>query len=225
LYEVIRKACDNAAERLFVAMPGRIEKYDSVRQCAEVKPMLKLGVVCSDGSQAVDKLPVLVDVPVVFPRGGGYFLTFPLAKGDLVLLIFIDRSIDGYALSTGQTEQEPVDLRTHDISDAVAIPGFYPFPRAVKDVVASGAAMGKESGAQLRFTGNTVEATSGGSPTASDFVALATKVASELSTLATAINSHMHPTAGTGAPSTPTPIPNVIPYVPGVVASTNLKAD
>jgi phage baseplate assembly protein gpV len=62
-----------------------------------------------------------VDVPVIFPRGGGCTLTFPVKAGDECLLIFADRCIDFWWQNGGV--QKPVDLRMHDLSDAFAIVG------------------------------------------------------------------------------------------------------
>lgn len=44
-------------------------------------------------------------------------------------------------------------------------------------------------------------------------------------TLVTAFNAHMHPTAATGAPSPPTPVPNQIPAVPSTADISGAKID
>ncbi len=72
-------------------------------------------------NRAIGKPPLLVDVPVVFPRGGGCTLTFPVKAGDECLVIFADRCIDFWWQSGGI--QEPVDERMHDLSDAFCIVG------------------------------------------------------------------------------------------------------
>lgn len=58
---------------------------------------------------------------MVFPRGGGCTLTFPVKAGDECLVIFADRCIDFWWQSGGV--QEPVDDRQHDLSDAFCIVG------------------------------------------------------------------------------------------------------
>ncbi|APM34597.1 phage baseplate protein [Klebsiella oxytoca] len=75
----------------------------------------------NDGNKATKDYPLLVDVPVVFPRGGGCTLTFPVSEGDECLVIFADRCIDFWWQSGGV--QEPVDGRMHDLSDAFCIVG------------------------------------------------------------------------------------------------------
>jgi hypothetical protein len=49
----------------------------------------------------------------------------PLTRGDYVLLVFCERSIDAW-LSIGGIV-DPDDYRKFDLSDAVAIPGLFPF--------------------------------------------------------------------------------------------------
>jgi phage baseplate assembly protein gpV len=66
-------------------------------------------------------LPLLVDVPVIFPRGGGFTMTFPVRAGDECLVVFSDRCIDFWWQNGGV--QETVDPRMHDLSDAFAIVG------------------------------------------------------------------------------------------------------
>lgn len=66
-------------------------------------------------------LPLLTDVPVIFPRGGGCTITFPVKAGDECLVVFSDRFIDFWWQNGGI--QEPVDPRQHDLSDAFAFVG------------------------------------------------------------------------------------------------------
>ncbi|EHF8259117.1 hypothetical protein B8Z58_005063, partial [Enterobacter roggenkampii] len=105
---------------LKVAMPGVIESFDPDSVTASVRPAIK----GYDGGTEDDgwiELPLLVDVPVIFPRGGGCTLTFPVKAGDECLLIFADRCIDFWWQNGGV--QKPVDMRMHDLSDAFAIVG------------------------------------------------------------------------------------------------------
>jgi len=65
-------------------------------------------------------IAVLNEVPVLMPQGGGYQMKLPITKGDVVLLVFCDRSLDIWKSKGG--EVDPIDLRQHHLSDAVAIP-------------------------------------------------------------------------------------------------------
>lgn len=149
LAEVISSAIAKAQSGIFKALPGKVESYDSTKQTASIKPLVKIPVVFDDGSEGLDVLPVISGVPVVFPRGGGYYLSFPLQKGDNVLLVFCDRAIDQFVASAGSVDTDPQDLRMHDLSDAVALPGFYPVAKAVKDDLSTEFRMGADGGAYI----------------------------------------------------------------------------
>ena len=121
LSEPLRAAVESVMSELHVCLPGRIERYDHTEQRAEVKPLLRRSYLDGDESD----MPVIADVPVVFPRSGGASLTMPVNSGDGVLLVFADRSIDRWLAQGG--EVTPNDRRKHDLSDCVAVPGLYSF--------------------------------------------------------------------------------------------------
>jgi hypothetical protein len=83
----------------------------------------------TNGAQSFVSLPVLVDVPVVWPSGGGFTMTFPIAAGDECLVVFSSRCIDGW-WSLGGT-QNPPEIRMHDLSDGFCLPG----PKSVPNVI------------------------------------------------------------------------------------------
>lgn len=74
-----------------------------------------------DGEKQAAKLPLLLDCPVVFPRGGGCTLTFPVKAGDECLVVFSARCIDAWWQSGGI--QLPMELRMHDLSDGFVMVG------------------------------------------------------------------------------------------------------
>ena len=94
LEEVLANAIEYYLQDLHTCMPGRIQSYDSSRQKADIQPSLQRRIRHEDGSEDVEDLPILPDVPVVFPRGAGFFLAFPLNPGDQVMLHFAHNSID-----------------------------------------------------------------------------------------------------------------------------------
>ena len=229
LAEVIREAFENRLSDLHTAMPGTIVKYDARTQEASVQPLLKRAYINEDGSEGLDELPIIQGVQVAFPRAGKFFMTFPLAKGDPVLLVFSERSLDEWSASSGKVTLDPIDLRMHDLSDAIAIPGCYPDTKPLPDSVGKGVAIGKEKGVHIRITdGDTIEITTRGAETSvGGFVALASLVNDELSSIATAFSSHVHTgvTVGAGVTGSVAPLPAPPPYTAGAVASKNLKAD
>ncbi|MDV3440448.1 Gp138 family membrane-puncturing spike protein [Pseudomonas otitidis] len=118
-------ALDTRIKRLHTALPGRIVTFDAARQVASVQPMIEQQLM--DGSR--QPLPMLPDVPVQFPRGGGFVLTFPVKPDDECLLVFNERCIDGWWHSGASSE--PLDYRQHDLSDAVAVMGISSLPQVV----------------------------------------------------------------------------------------------
>lgn len=121
LAQVLASERKALTEQLRVAMPGIIESFDPDAVTAVVQPAIRYIERDNDGNKLTNDYPLLVDVPVIFPRGGGCTLTFPVKAGDECLVIFADRCIDFWWQSGGI--QEPVDERMHDLSDAFCIVG------------------------------------------------------------------------------------------------------
>ena len=159
LPEVLLTAVSSVLEGAYYCGPGRIEKYDDSLQKASVKPLLMRTTTYDDGTKKSFELPVIGNVPVIFPRGGGFYFSLPLEKGDNVLLVFCDRSIDKFKSSSGDKPIDPVDLRTNDITDAVAIAGFYPFLKPLKDGTANKGklALGYDGGAHIKISKTQVD--------------------------------------------------------------------
>lgn len=101
------------------ALPGIIKSFDPSNNKASIQPALNKRFVTGP-----TPLPILENVPVMFPRGNNFSMTFPLTEGDYVLLVFIERSIDLWKGTGGQVT--PSDPRKFDLSDAIAIPGLMP---------------------------------------------------------------------------------------------------
>jgi len=149
LAEVISVAIRSKIRDVHVAIPARVESYDKVRQTVDVQPMIMDVDTDDDGGEIKQTLPIINRVPVMFPRGGSYFITWPIAKGDFVQLVFNERSIDQYAESAGGASDaivDPVHTHSHDLSDAVAFPGMYPFKKSIADIDDVNMVLGKDVG-------------------------------------------------------------------------------
>ncbi|AMM17515.1 hypothetical protein AX768_25280 [Burkholderia sp. PAMC 28687] len=108
---------------LWTSMPGIVESFDPSTLAATVQIAIKGVVTGPDGTAQFVNMPLLVDVPVHFPRGGNCTLTFPVSKGDECLVVFAARSIHSWWQSGGvQIPMEPV---RHDLSDGFAFVGFF----------------------------------------------------------------------------------------------------
>ncbi|EOU3077105.1 TPA: Gp138 family membrane-puncturing spike protein [Yersinia enterocolitica] len=135
---------DSIATQLRVAMPGIIQSFDADTVTCTVLPAIKGNDSGVSGDRESADLPLLVDVPVIFPRGGGCTLTFPIKAGDECLLIFSDRCIDFWWQNGGV--QEPVDSRQHDLSDAFAIIGPQSQAKKISGISTSAAQFRSDDG-------------------------------------------------------------------------------
>lgn len=104
-------------------MPGIIQSFNASAATATVQIAIKGIVHTPDGKAQFVNMPLLVDVPVHFPRGGNCTLTFPVAKNDECLVVFAARCVDGWWQSGGI--QPPMEPRIHDLSDGFAFVGFF----------------------------------------------------------------------------------------------------
>jgi hypothetical protein len=121
-----RALVDATRADMHTSGPGIIQSFDADKQTAVVQPVVQKFF----RGKGFKPLPKLMDVPVQFPRGGGFVLTFPVAKGDECLLVFSERAIDTWWESGGV--QPPHEFRMHDLSDACAIVGISSKPSVVK---------------------------------------------------------------------------------------------
>jgi len=142
--EALSSALDGAQAKIWTAMPGIVAAVNLTAQTVSVQPTIRGSVNKQDGSSESVTLPLLVDVPLVFPRAGGFALTFPVAVGDEVLVVFGCRAIDSWWQSGGIGE--PVEARMHDLSDGFAIPGPTSQPKRLQNVSASNAQLRTEDG-------------------------------------------------------------------------------
>lgn len=126
LSELVHAAADSVRRGINTSAPGIVRSYDAASQTVEVTPVHKTLLVDEETSL---EIPALMRVPVGFPRGGNFVLTFPIAEGDEVLLVFGQRTIDNWWDRGGV--QDPLPVRFHSLSDAVAIPGLASRPRFV----------------------------------------------------------------------------------------------
>jgi hypothetical protein len=177
LAEVIRTAIDSRLLDVHTALPGRVKSYDATTQSAEVVPVIRNAAPRDDGGSELEDLPVIPNVPIAWPRGGGYYLHFPIAPGDHVLLVFSEAAI-GQWRESGELS-EPGDLTRHDLSYPFAIPGVAPDAQAFIDAPESEALIAVGSGGSLRVSAP-------GKAGDCEFVALTGKLQSALESAADA---------------------------------------
>jgi hypothetical protein len=155
LSALLRTRMNGALEDVHTAMPVRVETYDASLQRVSVQPVLKRAFTDEEGERQVERLPVITGVPVQFPSGGGYRLTFPIANGDTGLLIFCEASLDVWLSQGG--EVDPLDDRRFDLSDGIFIPGVRSFAAPIGDAHETKFSLGKEGGPQIYIDGTKIQ--------------------------------------------------------------------
>jgi len=91
-------------------------------------------------------LPILDDVPIKIPTGGGWSLTLPIAIGDECELSFQDMAFDQWWQSGGLQNQPDGKLYRHDIGDAFAEFGVRSVPRVIPNYSTSSAQLRSDNG-------------------------------------------------------------------------------
>jgi hypothetical protein len=178
LAQLIKQAIDNRLLDVHTALVGRIERYDHQSQLADIQPILK-------------ELPLLVDVPVLFPRAGDFFISLPVQIGDLVQVVLNETSIDDFLTETAHKIDSGGRFT---LRGAVAIPGIYPLSKPLAGAHGANLVMGKDKGVQLHIDGEKIRL---GSDAADEALALAKNVKRELEKFRSAFNSHTHIAAAT----------------------------
>jgi protein gp138 len=187
LAELIRLALDARALDTHTALPCKVLAYHPATQRAQLQPLVTRAVPSSDNPVLAflyEVLPVLHEVPVAFPRGGGTSITWPITTGDTLLVIFAEADIAGW-VSTGQLSN-PDDVRRHGLHGGIAIPGLGADLEPLLSAVDPG----------IVLTADTIKL---GAVSAAQFVALATLVEQLVFQLANAIVTSVVGAADGGA--------------------------
>ena len=151
--EAIRQR--QASIKIRCHIPGIVESYDAAQQTVNVRVAVRECLIDAAGQEKWTEIPLLLDVPMVFPRAGGYVLTLPITRGDEVLVCFGDACIDAWWQSGGVQNQ--IDTRRHDLSDAFAIPGPWSQPRRVSNYSTNSCQLRNEAGdAYFEIIGNVI---------------------------------------------------------------------
>lgn len=209
--EVLQSWLHQARLEIHTALPARIDRYDAAAGTVDVTPLLRVQVPQSDGSNGMEDLPRIYNVPVCFPRATRWALTFSLAPGETVMLVFGESDVSRWWAQGSADVMSPGDLARHSLAHAMAVPGLFPrastlqnpAPAAAVGDATSALVLGDDQGTRLTIRGDgTLEVTQGGQAvvtvdrdgtvhlggaSADRFVALAELVDANFQALATAI--------------------------------------
>lgn len=130
--DAIEAAAHGIKAGMWTSLPCHVVSVSADGQHADMQPAIKSSVMAPDGTSSAVNLPMLPNVPLHFPHGGGHTMTFPIKAGDEALVIFSSRPADTWRQSGGIQTQ--IDARMHDLSDGFALVGFRSTPNALSNV-------------------------------------------------------------------------------------------
>lgn len=118
--EIFQNSVWSILSSIHTCLPGIVVSYNSSENKASIQPALN-----KNYQSGQMPMPIIENVPLVFPSTANFSITYPISEGDYVLLLFSERSIDLWKSVGGQVT--PDDNRKFHLSDAIAIPGLQPF--------------------------------------------------------------------------------------------------
>jgi Phage protein Gp138 N-terminal domain/GpV Apex motif len=202
LTEALDTAIEGELSHVWTALPGIVTAFRPAQMVVDVQPAVQAQLSAADGTVSWVSLPVLRDVPVVFPCAGGFAFTLPIGVGDEVLVVFSARCIDSWFQNSGVGVQ--AELRMHNLSDGFAIPGPRSLPRALPAI--------STTTAQLRTVDGTsyIELAPGGviniKAPGGVHVTGAISATGDVSSGTVTLDTHVHTGVTTGGGSTGLPV-------------------
>lgn len=185
LPEILREHSLTDRATLHTSAAGRVVSYDPVTCTVTVSPVVH-DVILTKGDPEFAPFPNLPDVPVLWPGMGDVALTVPINPGDVGLILWTGLDHTQYE-GNGQ-DWAPPSVARHAYGHAVFLPVRYealvkPLAAAEATARQAGMILGYSGGTQVRVAPGAIDLGGG----ATDFVALASKVADALTALKNAI--------------------------------------
>lgn len=137
-------ALDSRQARMWTALPCLVQSVDFEQMTITAQPTIQGTQTAQNGTTQNINMPLLVDVPICFPGGGGFILTMPLSAGDEVLVILASRCIDSWWQNG--TIGPAAEFRMHDLSDGFAIPGPRSLPNTVDSISSANVQLRNDEG-------------------------------------------------------------------------------
>lgn len=146
--QIYENLINEAMFRTRCCIPCIVQSYNSANNTVECQPAVRERIINEDGTIQYIQLPLLINVPVIFPGSANFDIKFPLSKNDECLVFFSDLSIDNF-WQKGSV-QNPVEVRRHDLSDGMAIPCRMSLPRRS---ISPKASISVDSNGEITFKG------------------------------------------------------------------------
>src|SRR5208337_3161403 len=123
IYSYIQAMINSSLAQCWVSLPGIVQSFNAVDDTVAVQPaILMQSRDKNDNWKDITPSPVIPKAIVQFPGNHDFLFTFPLKAGDEGLIVFCDRCIDAWWQSGGIQSQ--LDIRQHDLTDCIFIPGI-----------------------------------------------------------------------------------------------------
>jgi hypothetical protein len=135
---------DGRQATIWTALPCIVQSINFAQMTLTAQPAIKGVTYDQNNNPTYVSLPLIADVPIVFPSAGGLSLTLPITAGDEVLVVFASRCIDAWWQSGGI--QMPLEMRMHDLSDGFAIPGISSIPNVLPNISSTSAQLRTKAG-------------------------------------------------------------------------------
>ena len=143
--DAIQFIFDQMMKNIYVSLPGIIETYNPTTKRCRVKPAINIRLTNGD----TEAPSSIINVPVVWPSGGGFSLLSPLPAGSPVQIHFSQRGITKFKETFSQADP---GNGMFDKEDAYVIPGYGAL--SVSPATASGMSMQAEDGSNYIYVEN-----------------------------------------------------------------------
>ncbi len=120
--DLIEAHIGSRLDNLWTQVVGKVERYNASTQKADIQ------IVQRQPDPEVEegrRLPLLGNVPVMWPRNSNMSITFPLALGDTVVVWMLVYSIDNW-IRDGVADRQPKRKGRFQLSSAVCFPSVSP---------------------------------------------------------------------------------------------------
>lgn len=123
LYRVIQSHIKDFENKFYTSIPAVVDSYDPL-ECT-INAQISISDIDTDG---VIRIPPILDrVPLLLPSTGSSAITFPVKKGDKIILHFCHSNIETFFTQNKENFEnvtDPRTLRKHDINDCFATLGL-----------------------------------------------------------------------------------------------------
>jgi hypothetical protein len=218
--QIASTSADTLKASLYIRYGGNVVTYYPASMTADIQPNPSDPRTDLDtGAPVPEDWPVFKNVPIAWPRFGGFVLVGPLNQGDPVTLEAFDIDPTTW-LAQGRSVRPiaPADVRRLSGAYWSATPTDLTGPIKSASAAAAAFLLGIDGdAAQILFKEGSIQL----GATGGDAIALASKVLTQLQDIVQMVNGITVSVAAVGGPPIPVTVP---PFTPSSVASALVKA-